>query len=39
MILVDSGLGVEDVNEPRRLGFLFNAMVRPRLDVAETALR
>jgi glyoxylase-like metal-dependent hydrolase (beta-lactamase superfamily II) len=39
LILVDSGLGVEDVNEPRRLGYLFNAMVRPRLDVAETALR
>jgi glyoxylase-like metal-dependent hydrolase (beta-lactamase superfamily II) len=39
LILVDSGLGVEDVSEPRRLGFLFNAMVRPRLDVAETALR
>jgi len=39
LILVDSGLGVEDVNEPRRLGFLFNAMARPRLDVAETALR
>src|SRR6202020_2717052 len=39
LVLVDSGLGVEDVNEPRRLGFLFNAMVRPRLDVAETALR
>src|ERR1700729_2597776 len=39
LILVDAGLGVEDVNEPRRLGFLFNAIVRPRLDVAETALR
>jgi glyoxylase-like metal-dependent hydrolase (beta-lactamase superfamily II) len=39
LILVDAGLGVEDVNEPRRLGFLFNAVVRPRLDVAETALR
>jgi glyoxylase-like metal-dependent hydrolase (beta-lactamase superfamily II) len=39
LILVDAGLGVEDVNEPRRLGFLFNAMARPRLDVAETALR
>ena len=39
LILVDSGLGVEDVNEPRRLGFLFNAIARPRLDVAETALR
>ena len=39
LILVDAGLGVEDVNEPRRLGFLFNATARPRLDVAETALR
>ena len=39
LVLVNSGLGVEDVNEPRRLGFLFNAMARPRLDVAETALR
>jgi glyoxylase-like metal-dependent hydrolase (beta-lactamase superfamily II) len=39
LILVDAGLGVEDVTEPSRLGFLFNAMMRPRLDVAETALR
>ena len=39
LILVDAGLGVEDVNEPRRLGFLFNGTVRPRFDVAETALR
>src|ERR1700729_3157337 len=37
LILVDSRHGAEDVNEPRRLGFLFNAMVRPRLDVAETS--
>ena len=39
LILVDTGLGVEDVNEPQRLGFLFNTMARPRLEVAETALR
>ena len=39
LILVDTGLGVEDVNEPRRLGFLFNTLARPRLKVAETALR
>jgi glyoxylase-like metal-dependent hydrolase (beta-lactamase superfamily II) len=39
LILVDTGLGVDDVNEPRRLGFLFNALARPRLEVAETALR
>jgi glyoxylase-like metal-dependent hydrolase (beta-lactamase superfamily II) len=39
LILVDTGLGVEDVTDPRRLGFLFNAVTRPRLEVAETALR
>jgi len=39
LILVDSGLGVEDVTEPRRLGFMFRAVARPRLEVAETALR
>ena len=39
LILVDSGLGVEDVGDPKRLGFLFNALARPRLEVAETALR
>jgi len=39
LILVDTGLGVEDVNEPQRLGHLFNVMMRPRLEVAETALR
>ena len=39
LILVDSGLGVEDIANPKRLGFLFNAATRPRLEVAETALR
>jgi glyoxylase-like metal-dependent hydrolase (beta-lactamase superfamily II) len=39
LILVDSGLGVEDVGDPRRLGLLFRAATRPRLSVAETALR
>ena len=39
LILVDTGLGVEDVNEPRRLGLMFRAMLRPKLEVAETALR
>src|SRR5271165_578172 len=39
LILVDTGLGVEDVADPRRLGRIFTALVRPRLDVAETALR
>ena len=39
LILVDTGLGVEDVNEPQRLGYLFNLVMRPQLEVAETALR
>jgi glyoxylase-like metal-dependent hydrolase (beta-lactamase superfamily II) len=39
LILVDTGLGVEDVANPSRLGFLFNAALRPRLEIAETALR
>ena len=39
LILVDSGLGVEEVADPKRLGLLFTALTRPRLEVAETALR
>ncbi len=39
LILVDSGLGVEDIGDPGRLGFLFKAATRPRLEIAETALR
>jgi glyoxylase-like metal-dependent hydrolase (beta-lactamase superfamily II) len=39
LILVDSGLGVEDVSDPKRLGFLFRAGAQPRLEVSETALR
>jgi glyoxylase-like metal-dependent hydrolase (beta-lactamase superfamily II) len=39
LILVDSGLGVEDVADPRRLGSMFTTLLRPRLEVAETALR
>ena len=39
LILVDSGLGEEDVSNPKRLGRLFRAATRPRLRIAETALR
>jgi glyoxylase-like metal-dependent hydrolase (beta-lactamase superfamily II) len=39
LILVDSGLGVEDVNSPERLGWPFRLTMRPRLDVARTAFR
>ncbi|MGD0187869.1 MAG: MBL fold metallo-hydrolase [Roseiarcus sp.] len=39
LTLVDSGLGLEDVADPKRLGFLFNALTRPKLSVEETAAR
>jgi glyoxylase-like metal-dependent hydrolase (beta-lactamase superfamily II) len=39
LILVDSGLGVEDIADPSRLGRLFRAVARPRLQIAETAVR
>jgi glyoxylase-like metal-dependent hydrolase (beta-lactamase superfamily II) len=38
LVLVDTGFGSADVREPRRLGGPFNAVVRPRLDGAETAI-
>jgi glyoxylase-like metal-dependent hydrolase (beta-lactamase superfamily II) len=38
LILVDTGLGTADVADPARLGLGFNAMVRPRLQMSETAL-
>jgi hypothetical protein len=39
LILVDTGIGVEDVADARRLGFMFCVATRPRLEVSETALR
>ena len=38
LILVDTGLGTGDVAHPGRLGAAFNAIVRPRLLMEETAL-
>lgn len=38
LILVDTGLGTGDVAHPGRLGAPFNAVVRPRLLMEETAL-
>ncbi len=38
LILVDTGLGTADVSNPSRLGLGFNAMVRPKLVMSETAL-
>ncbi|WP_345700683.1 MBL fold metallo-hydrolase [Kitasatospora terrestris] len=38
LILVDTGFGTGDVADPARLGAPFRAAVRPRLDLAGTAL-
>ena len=38
LVLVDTGLGLSDIREPRHLGAGFNMMMRPRLNVAETAV-
>jgi glyoxylase-like metal-dependent hydrolase (beta-lactamase superfamily II) len=39
LVLVDTGFGSADVADPGRLGRPFGAIVRPRMDIAETALR
>lgn len=38
LVLVDTGFGTEDVANPRRLGQPFRAAVRPRPQLADTAL-
>ncbi|NOY92256.1 MAG: MBL fold metallo-hydrolase [Deltaproteobacteria bacterium] len=38
LALVETGLGTRDVQDPKRLGALFRALVRPRLSMEETAL-
>lgn len=39
LVLVDTGFGTGDVVDPSHLGGAFRGLVRPKLDVAETALR
>lgn len=39
LALVDTGLGLMDVQDPRRLGRRFRALVRPQLEEQECALR
>lgn len=39
LILVDTGLGASDLAAPKRLGGIFGAVARPRLDPEETAVR
>jgi glyoxylase-like metal-dependent hydrolase (beta-lactamase superfamily II) len=38
LVLVDTGFGLEDMRNPRQLGRPFNALVRPRVNVADTAI-
>ncbi|MDE2421969.1 MAG: MBL fold metallo-hydrolase [Gammaproteobacteria bacterium] len=38
LVLVDTGIGKLDVENPKRLGQPFVALTRPRLDLAETAI-
>ncbi len=38
LILVDTGLGVQDMTHPQRLGLGFNLLTRPQLNLADTAL-
>jgi glyoxylase-like metal-dependent hydrolase (beta-lactamase superfamily II) len=38
LVLVDTGFGLDDVRNPRQLGRLFTAVVRPRANAAETAI-
>jgi glyoxylase-like metal-dependent hydrolase (beta-lactamase superfamily II) len=37
LVLIDTGFGNEDTRRPGQLGRPFNLMVRPQLDIAETA--
>lgn len=39
LVLVDTGLGLQDVREPRRLGLGFRLACRPKLLESETAVR
>jgi glyoxylase-like metal-dependent hydrolase (beta-lactamase superfamily II) len=39
LVLVDTGFGTDDVSDPGRLGRPFGAVVRPKHDMAETAVR
>jgi glyoxylase-like metal-dependent hydrolase (beta-lactamase superfamily II) len=38
LVLVDTGFGLADTRTPRQLGIPFTAVIRPRLDTAETAI-
>lgn len=37
LILVDTGLGLQDLAHPGNLGLIFRNIIRPKLSLAETA--
>jgi len=37
LILVDTGLGLQDLANPDHLGYIFRKIIRPKLSLAETA--
>lgn len=39
LILVDTGLGLQDIAHPDHLGRIFRRLIRPQLDPAETAAK
>lgn len=38
LVLVDSGLGTQDIQSPKRLGVPFRSLIRPKLVESETAV-
>jgi glyoxylase-like metal-dependent hydrolase (beta-lactamase superfamily II) len=38
LVLIDTGFGIDDMRNPRQLGRVFTTIVRPRADVADTAI-
>ncbi len=38
LVLVDTGFGLDDIRNPRQLGLVFNAVIRPRVSAREAAI-
>ncbi len=38
LVLIDTGLGTNDIARPKQMGWVFNTLVKPKLDVEETAI-
>lgn len=39
LVLIDTGLGTEDIADPKRTGQPFRGLIRPKFDASETAIR